>query len=118
MSVEQAKAFFAKVKEDSELAQKLKDAQANYTGDKDAAVAAVVLPIAAAAGFNFTVDDFKAAFTVNDDEGEISDDELDAVAGGAFDASKLGNLLGALGEVLTGMGEPIDKLVKLFGDSQ
>ena len=84
MSVEQVKAFVAKVKDDSELAQKLKDAQANYKGDKEAAVAAVVLPIAAAAGFNFTVDDFKAAF--GNDEGEASDDELDAVAGGtAYD---------------------------------
>ena len=81
MSVEQAKAFFEKVKEDSELAQKLQDAQANYTGDKDAAFAAVVLPIATAAGFKFTADDFKAAF--KSDEGEASDDELDAVAGGA-----------------------------------
>ena len=80
MSVEQVKAFFAKVKDDSELAQKLKDAQANYKGDKEAAVAAVVLPIAAAAGFKFTVDDFKAAF--GNDEGEASEDELDAVAGG------------------------------------
>ena len=83
MSVEQVKAFFKKVKEDSELAQKLKDAQAVYTGDpsdKDAAVAAIVIPIAAEAGFNFTVADFKAAFEA--EEGEASSDELDAVAGG------------------------------------
>ena len=83
MSVEQVKAFVAKVKDDSELAQKLKDAQANYTGDKgdkEAAFAAVVLPIATAAGFKFNADDFKAAF--GNDEGEASEDELDAVAGG------------------------------------
>ena len=83
MSVAQVKAFIAKVKEDSELAQKLKDAQAAYTGDKsdkDAAVAAIVIPIAAEAGFNFTVEDFKAAFEA--EEGEASEDELEAVAGG------------------------------------
>ena len=80
MSVEQAKAFFAKVKEDPELAKKLKDAQAAYTGDKDAAFAAIILPIATAAGFNFTSADFKAAFGTG--EGEASEDELDAVAGG------------------------------------
>ena len=85
MPVEQAKAFVAKVKEDPELAQKLKDAQAAYTGDKsdkDAAFATIVLPVAAAAGFNFTVEDFKAAFDKG--EGEVSEDELDAVAGGAW----------------------------------
>ena len=83
MSVEQVKAFFQKVKEDSELAKKLKDAQAAYKGDtsdKDAAVAAVVIPVAKSAGFNFTVADFNAAFDKG--EGEISDEEIDAVAGG------------------------------------
>ena len=84
MSVEQVKAFFAKIKEDSTLAKKLKDAQVAYTGDtsdKEAAVAAVVIPVAAQAGFNFTVDDFKAF--VDNNEGEASENELDAVAGGA-----------------------------------
>ena len=83
MSVEQAKAFFQKVKEDPELAQKIKDAQAAYKGDtsdKEAAIAAVVIPIAAEAGFNFTAEDVKAAFDKG--EGEASEDELDAVAGG------------------------------------
>ncbi len=87
MSVEQVKAFFAKTKEDSALAQKLKDAQAAYTGDKsdkDAAIAAFVIPIAKAAGFNFTVEDFKAAFA-NYEEGDSSADELKAVAGGIYD---------------------------------
>ena len=63
MSVEQVKAFFSKVKEDSALAQKLKDAQAAYKGDKsdkDAAFTAIVIPVAKSADFNFTVDDFKA----------------------------------------------------------
>ena len=83
MSVEQVKAFFEKVKADSSLSQKLKDAEAAYTGDtsdKAAAVAAIVIPVAAQAGFTFTVEDFKAAFDKG--EGEASADELDAVAGG------------------------------------
>lgn len=83
MSVEQVKAFFAEVKSDESLAQKLKDAEAAYTGDKSdraAAVAAVVIPVAAAAGFIFTVEDFKVAF--DDSEGEASENELNAVAGG------------------------------------
>ena len=85
MSVEQVKAFFAKVNDDSSLAQKLKDAKAAYTGeksDKDAAIAAIFIPIAAKAGFNFTVEDFMAVFDNNDD-GEASAEELTAVAGGA-----------------------------------
>lgn len=83
MSVEQAKAFFDKVKEDEALAQKLKDAQDAYKGDKsdkEATFAAVVIPVAKSAGFNFTVEDFKEAF--GSGEGEASDDELDKVAGG------------------------------------
>ena len=74
MSVEQVKAFFAKVKEDSTLAQKLNDAQAAYNGDtsdKAAAFAEIVIPVAKSAGFNFTVDDFKATFD-NNGEGEAS----------------------------------------------
>ena len=80
MSVEQVKAFFDKIRSDESLAQKLKDADAfkGDKSDKEAAVAAIVIPIAAEAGFNFTVDDFKAAF----DSEKLSEDELKAVAGG------------------------------------
>ncbi|MBQ7196633.1 MAG: Nif11-like leader peptide family RiPP precursor [Synergistaceae bacterium] len=84
MSVEQVKAFFDKVKEDSELALKLKDAQAAYTGeesDKEAAIAAIFVTVAAQAGFNFTVTDFNAAID-NNEEGEASENELSAVSGG------------------------------------
>ena len=84
MSVEQVKAFFAKVNDDSELAQKLKDAEAAYKGeksDKDAAFAAIFVPVAAKAGFNFTIEDFMAVFD-NNEEGESSAEELKAVAGG------------------------------------
>ena len=83
MSVEHVKAFFHKVKEDSELAKKLKDAEAAYKVDKSdkvAEFAEIVIPIAAAAGFTFTVDDFKAAYYNGEDE--ASEDELNAVAGG------------------------------------
>ncbi len=87
MSVDQVKAFLAKAEEDAALGQKLKDAQAAYTGSKEDGIKEVVLPIAAAAGFTFTVDDFKAAATKP--EGEASDDELEAVAGG-YDCTGLG----------------------------
>lgn len=80
MSVDQVKAFFQKVKEDEALGKKLSDAQAAYKGDKDGVVAAVIIPVAAEAGFKFTTEDVKAAFPTG--EGEASEDELDAVAGG------------------------------------
>ena len=86
MSVEQVKAFFAKVNEDEALAQQLKDAQAAYTGeesDKEAAIAAIFVSVAAKAGFNFTVEDFKEVFDDNE-EGESSAEELKAVAGGFY----------------------------------
>lgn len=86
MSVEQVKAFFDKATEDSALAQKIKDAEKAYTGDKsdkDAFIAAVFIPIAAQAGFNFTAEDFKAVFDKLE-EGEASADELNAVAGGVY----------------------------------
>ena len=97
MSVEQAKAFFDKLKDDAALAQKLKDAQDAYKGDtsdKEAAFKAVVIPVAKSAGFAFTVDDYKAAF--DSGEGEASDDELDAVAGGSWKYLEFPNTPGSL----------------------
>ena len=55
MPVEQAKAFVAKVKEDPELAQKLKDAQAAYTGDKSDKDAAFSTPLPAEHGMRFSM---------------------------------------------------------------
>lgn len=83
MSVEQVKAFLDKVKSDEALAQKLKDAEAAYKGDKsdkEAVVATVFIPVAKSACFNFTVEDFNADFEA--EEVELSEDELNAVAGG------------------------------------
>lgn len=82
MSVEKARAFVAKLNSDKELAKKVTDAKEAYTGDKsndDAAIKEILLPIAAQACYDFTVEDYKATF---DEEGEASADELDAVAGG------------------------------------
>ena len=80
MSVDQVKAFMAKVKADEALAKKLSETQAAYKGENG--IAEVVIPVAAAAGFNFTVEDFKAAAEAS--EGEASAEELDKVAGGGL----------------------------------
>ena len=66
MSEEQLKAFLEKLKDDSSLQEKLKAA-----GDSDA-----VLAIAQEAGFSISADVLKKA------QSEISDEELEGVAGG------------------------------------
>ena len=66
MSEEQLKAFIAKVKDDSRLQEKLKAA-----ADTDAVVA-----IAKEAGFSISADDLKIQ------KSEISEEELEGVAGG------------------------------------
>ena len=66
MSEEQLKAFLEKVKGDNNLQEKLKAA-----GDADAVVA-----IAKEAGFSISADDLKNA------QSEISEEELEGVAGG------------------------------------
>ncbi len=81
MSVEKAKAFVEKLKTDSALAKKLQDAQKAYTGDKsdrDAAIKAILLPVAAQAGFEFTLEELEETFGGEN----LSEEELEAVAGG------------------------------------
>jgi predicted ribosomally synthesized peptide with nif11-like leader len=68
MSEEQLKAFLEAVKADASLQEKLKAA-----GDADA-----VVVIAKAAGFGISVDELKKF------QAEISDEELEGVAGGAY----------------------------------
>ena len=67
MSEEQLKAFLEKVKTDASLQEKLKAA-----ADNDAVAA-----IAKDAGFSISADDLKKA------QSEISEEELEGVAGGA-----------------------------------
>ena len=66
MSEEQLKAFLGKVKTDASLQEKLKAA-----ADNDAVTA-----IAKEAGFSISADDLKNA------QSELSDEELEGVAGG------------------------------------
>ena len=68
MSEEQLKAFLEKVKGDTSLQEKLKAA-----ADADAVVAS-----AKAAGFMISADNLKQA------QAEVSDEELEGVAGGTF----------------------------------
>ena len=85
MSEEQLKAFLEKVKADTSLQERLKAA-----ADSDA-----VLAIAKEAGFMISADDLKNA------QSEISDEELEGVAGGTV-CGWLPGLLSA-GGVLSGL---------------
>ena len=67
MSEEQLKAFLEKVKDDTSLQEKLKAA-----ADSDA-----ILAVAKDAGFSISADDLK-----NAPQEELSDEELESVAGG------------------------------------
>ena len=67
MSEEQLQAFLEKVKDDTELQEKF-----NGAADTDA-----VLAIAKEAGFSISADDLTKA------QSEISEDQLEGVAGGA-----------------------------------
>ncbi|WP_114994524.1 Nif11-like leader peptide family natural product precursor [Synechococcus sp. UW179A] len=71
MSEEQLKAFIAKIKSDTGLQAKLK-----AVADSDA-----VLAIAEEAGFMISAYDLKT-------QSELSDDELEGVAGGGFTQNK------------------------------
>ena len=71
MSEEQLKAFLEKVKADTSLQEKMKAAS-----DADAVVA-----IAKAAGFSITAED------LNSDRQNLTDDELEGVAGGGTAAT-------------------------------
>ena len=66
MSIEQAQAFFEKVRNDEDLAKRLSEAQDNESK----------LEIARQEGFEFGLEEAKKA------KSQISDDELDNVAGG------------------------------------
>ena len=77
MSEEQLKAFLEKVKSDTELQDKLKAA-----ASPEAAV-----QIAKEAGFSITAEDIQS---VQSQSGEVSDDELEAAAGGGNTCTFIG----------------------------
>ena len=85
MSEDQLKAFLEKVKGDTSLQEKLKAAS-----DADA-----VVSIAKEEGFSISIDDIKALLELSDEAGdvELSDEELEGVAGGVAGGSLREQLL-------------------------
>ena len=86
MAIENVKTFYEALEKDAELQAKVDAADAAYAGDaKDeaAAAAAILLPIAKEAGFDFTAEELLGFENAAVSEGEFTEDELEAVAGGA-----------------------------------
>lgn len=55
---------------------------------------------------------------LRDNDGELPGEVAEQVAGGAFDMKNLGSLLGAIGEFMKALENPINKLIEIFnGDS-
>ncbi|MEW6358665.1 MAG: Nif11-like leader peptide family natural product precursor [Planctomycetota bacterium] len=79
MSVKNVKAFLAKADKDKDLGQKLRALITTTTGKDEKALPEFV-QIGAEAGFKFTVDEARTALQQELDE--ISDKQLNAVAGG------------------------------------
>ncbi len=90
MSVENVKAFFDKVEEDSDLHDKVK-ALAEKRKAHDEETASEMVKIAADAGLEFTADHLAEAR--NATVGELSEDELRTVAGGMVGYSCTGTLM-------------------------
>ncbi|MDP6959885.1 MAG: Nif11-like leader peptide family natural product precursor [Planctomycetota bacterium] len=85
MSEEDAKAFLKKVGEDKELQEKLKGADSEEK----------FLAVAKAAGFDFTKEEWLAVIPKPKD-GELTDADLGAVAGGHNFTNYCGDLVGAV----------------------
>ena len=84
MAQENVKKFYEQLNGDEELQKKIKSLADSYTGDKSdekAAFEAVVAPVAKEAGYEFTYEEAVEA-AKEAAEGEIPDDEAEAVAGG------------------------------------
>ena len=50
----------------------------------------------------------------NDNDGELPDEVAEQVAGGSFDMSNLGKILGAVGDFLKALESPITTLISIF----
>ena len=86
MAQENAKKFMELLNRDEELQKKMKAATESFAGDKSdekALFDAVLAPIAKEAGYEFSFEDMEELAKASGD-GELSDDEATAAAGGYF----------------------------------
>ncbi len=78
--------FYEQLKTDPELQKKLTAAEAQITGDDPRAAFEQILPVIREAGYEFSFDELEAYAKEHqpNPDGEMSLDELDAVAGGGI----------------------------------
>ena len=98
--------FFAKLAADKEAMDKLDHVLggkeiADLTDAQKEEIGKIIKSL----GFDLTAEDVKSY--LESEDRELSDDALEAVAGGKFDNSKLGDLLAAVGEMLQNMDPAI-----------
>ena len=87
MALENVKAFYEALETDTELQAKVNAADQAYDGDaadEAAAAAAILLSVAKEAGFDFTSEELLEFEKTAAADGEFSEDELEAVSGGAI----------------------------------
>ena len=88
MAKENVKAFFEALSKDESIQQALKAKELAYTGikeDREAIVKEVLIPVAEEAGYDFTLEELKEFEKGMRPEGELDENELEAVAGGVED---------------------------------
>jgi predicted ribosomally synthesized peptide with nif11-like leader len=94
MSMENARAFYEKVKADQILQQKIGE----LAKEKPAETEAIIIKVAGEKGFPFTLEEMRTVMKEltkkAPDHGELSDAELEAVAGGSKDY--FGFILGSI----------------------
>lgn len=122
MSTEQIKEFFNKAKADSKLQEQIAAFQAEISQDEQGipgeqlreALIEKVVALANSIGFTFSIDDLKDAIQAKEAEiaenGELSDDDLESVAGGgvggaiAFSVASVGIGCGAISIIDAALG--------------
>ena len=85
MTKENIKAFFEALSQDEALQKALKEKELAYTGakdDRETIVETIVIPVAKAAGYDFTLEELKEFEKGMRPEGELNESELESVAGG------------------------------------
>lgn len=78
------KGFVEMIKNETAIQAKIKKAAEEFTGEKtdEAVWTDIMKPIADEAGFDVTFDDYKAYMDEANASGELSEDEMQAIAGG------------------------------------
>jgi predicted ribosomally synthesized peptide with nif11-like leader len=83
MSIENAKVFYEKVKTDQDLQQKIGE----LAKAKPAETESIIIKVAGEKGFEFTLEEMRTVMkglaAVAPKSGELTDNELESVAGGA-----------------------------------